>query len=305
MPLRRLIAFFAVAVALAPVVAFAQEKGARPPKSEVKNGVRIERDIPYVPGGDPSQRLDLYLPEKGGDRPLPLLVWIHGGGWLGGSKGENPGAGLTARGEYASASVEYRFSDKAVFPAQIQDCQAAVRFLRANASKYNVDPDHIGVWGASAGGHLVALLGTAADAKGWDGVGAHADQSARVQAVCDYFGPADFTVMKSDADSSVGRLLGGAVADRKDLARQASPVAYASKDDAPFLIIHGDHDALVPLHQSEMLYDALKQAGIEATFLVVKNGVHGPFDSKCEPKPEQIREAVFGFFDRHLKKSNK
>ena len=114
MPLRRLIAL--IALALAPVVSSAQEKGATPPtKSEVKNGVRIERDIPYVPDGDPSQRLDLYLPEKpAGDKPLPLLVWVHGGGWVAGSKSENPGAALSARGEYATARVEYRFSDKAV-----------------------------------------------------------------------------------------------------------------------------------------------------------------------------------------------
>src|SRR5215813_2971203 len=110
---------------------------------EVKDGVRIERDISYVPDGDSSQRLDLYLPEKGSDKPLPLLVWVHGGGWLGGSKKENPGMRFTASGEYASASVEYRFSNKAVFPAQIQDCQAAIRFLRSKAKKYNFDPEHI------------------------------------------------------------------------------------------------------------------------------------------------------------------
>src|SRR3954471_11068617 len=114
MPLRRLIAF--IVLVIAPVALSAQEKAAPPRSSEVKNGVRIERDIAYVPGGDASQRLDLYLPEKpSGDKPLPLLVWVHGGGWLGGSKNENPGAALTARGEYASASVEYRFSDKALF----------------------------------------------------------------------------------------------------------------------------------------------------------------------------------------------
>src|SRR5690348_1769881 len=159
MPLRRLLAF--IVIALTPVVSFAQEKRSQAPKSEVRNGVRIERDIAYVPDGDPAQRLDIYLPENASDKPLPLLVWVHGGGWVGGSKSENPGAEFTAHGLYASASVEYRFSNVGVFPAQIQDCQAAIRFLRANASKYNIDPDRIGVWGGSAGGHLVALLGTA------------------------------------------------------------------------------------------------------------------------------------------------
>src|SRR5690349_9605956 len=109
MSLRRLLAF--TVIALAPVVSFAQEKRAQPPKSEVRNGVRIERDIEYVPDGDPAQRLDIYLPEKTVAKPLPLLVWVHGGGWLGGSKSENPGAEFTARGAYASASVEYRFSN--------------------------------------------------------------------------------------------------------------------------------------------------------------------------------------------------
>src|SRR6478609_573244 len=152
MPLRRLVALL-IAVALTPIVSHAQDKPASP-KTEVKNGARIQRDIEYVPNGDTSQRLDLYLPEKQSDKPLPLVVWIHGGGWLGGSKSENWGTAYTAAGEYASASVEYRFSDKALFPAQAQDCQAAIRFLRAHAKEYNLDPDRIGIWGASAGGHL-------------------------------------------------------------------------------------------------------------------------------------------------------
>jgi acetyl esterase/lipase len=202
------------------------------------------------------------------------------------------------------ASINYRLTDTAAFPAQIEDCRAAVRWLRAHAKMYRIDPAHIGVCGASAGGHLVALLGTAGDEKGWDGVGGHADQSARVQAVCDYFGPADFTsagYALAKADSALGKLLGGSIADRKGLARQASPVVYATKDDPPFLIIHGDQDRLVPLRQSEILHDSLKRAGVDATFLTVKNGVHGPFDSRCEPSPDQIREIVVGFFDRHLK----
>src|SRR5215831_1552080 len=173
--------------------------------AEVKDGVRIERDISYAPDGDSSQRLDLYLPEKGHDKPLPLLVWVHGGGWLGGSKKENPGMRFTASGEYASASVEYRFSNKAIFPAQIQDCQAAIRFLRANAKKYNFDPDHIGVWGASAGGHLVSLLGTGGGSKTFPEIGQNLDQSDRVQAVIDIFGPTDFPAVKTQvaADKTV------------------------------------------------------------------------------------------------------
>ncbi len=163
-------------------------------------GVKVERNIEYVPGGDPAQQLDLYLPAQPADKPLPLIVYIHGGGWHGGSKAGSPATGFVAHG-YAAASVEYRFSQKALFPAQIQDCQAAIRWLRANSRKYNLDPDHIGVWGGSAGGHLVALLGTAGGKKAFPPIGGNEDQSDRVQAVCDEYGPADFnTVMRQAAD---------------------------------------------------------------------------------------------------------
>lgn len=304
MPLRRLIAF--VILALAPVVSFAQSK------SEVKNGVRVERDIAYVPDGDSSQRLDLYLPEKPSDKPLPLLVWVHGGGWLGGSKSENPGAALTARGQYASASVEYRFSDKAVFPAQIQDCQAAVRFLRANSRKYNVDPDRIGVWGGSAGGHLAALLGTAGGADAFPKIGGNDGQSDRVQAVIDIFGPADFAAVRrqvaadksvknifnlDDMSSPYAKLFGAIPGQRVELEKSASPVTFVSKDDPPFLIIHGTADTLVPYAQSTEFADALKRAGVDVVLQPVPGAGHGgpQFASTA------ANRLYKSFFDRHLK----
>src|SRR5262245_13775516 len=153
-----LVSFFVVAVQQAPA------QKAEPKRPAVPKGFVANYDVPYVPNGDPAQVLDILVPEKRAEKPQPLLVWIHGGGWIGGSK--TPAAYLyqLPRG-YVVASIEYRFSDKASFPAQIQDCQAAIRWLRAHAKKYNIDPDHVGVGGASAGGHLVALLGTSGGKK--------------------------------------------------------------------------------------------------------------------------------------------
>ena len=312
MPHPRLLALLIV---LAPVIADAQEK-ASPPKSEVKNGVRILRDIEYVPNGDPAQRLDLYLPEKPTDKLLPLIVWVHGGGWLGGSKNENWGAALTARGEYASASVEYRFSNKALFPAQIQDCQAAIRYLRAHAKDYNLDPDRIGVWGASAGGHLVALLGTAGGSDAFPKIGGNEQQSDRVQAVIDIFGPTNFATVKQqaaedkgtknifnfdDLSSPYARLIGAPIGQSSEKEKAVSPVTYVSKDDPPFLIIHGTADALVPYAQSVELADSLKKAGVADVLLqeVPRGGHGGPqFDSRAAKKLYK------SFFDKHLKGAN-
>lgn len=172
---------------------------ARRPRQQpqgLPEGVTVHRDLVYAQVGQRNLPLDLYLPTS--DKPLPVIVWIHGGGWPTGSKGNaGPARPLVGQG-YAVADVEYRLSGEAIFPAQIQDCKAAIRWLRGNAKQYNLDGDHIGVWGSSAGGHLVALLGTSGDVAEFD-TAAHAEFSSRVQAVCDWFGPTDLLLMNKQA----------------------------------------------------------------------------------------------------------
>jgi acetyl esterase/lipase len=271
---------------------------------------KVERDIPYVPNGDPAQTLDLYLPVNSPDKPLPLIVWIHGGGWSAGSKADCMLKDMVGRG-YAVASVEYRFSQKAIFPAQIQDCQAAIRWLRANSKKYNIDANQIGTAGASAGGHLAALLGTAGGKKAFAPIGGNLDQSDSVQAVCDYFGPTDFnTVMQQAASDKkirnafkfnngdpYSQLIGGNLGGNKAKGDAVSPVHYVSKDNPPFLIMHGDVDELVPFAQSEELTEALRRAGVNVLLQKFLGANHGHRVFESAP----ARELVRNFFDKHLK----
>ena len=280
-------------------------------RAHLPAGTRTELDLSYGPHGD-GNKLDLYLPEKA-DAPLPLVIWIHGGGWEAGNKEEPPALGLLSKG-YAVASINYRLSQEAKYTAQIEDCKAAVRFLRANAKKYNLDPDQTGVFGASAGGHLVALLGTTGGVKELEGDGPNREASSAVQAVVDWFGPTDMLQMKAEADaqkdvrfvldadsadSPVGRLFGGPVQEHKDLAEKANPIHYITKDAAPFLIMHGDKDNIVPLAQSKILDEALKKAGVESTLVVIEGAGHGGpgFGS-----PENLQK-IMDFFDKHLKAS--
>lgn len=150
-------------------LAVAQDRPKQPAPPRLPKGVQAVRDLPYVESGHDRNRLDLYLPEKAEGR-LPLVVWIHGGGWLAGSK-DNCKALMMATKGYVVASINYRLSQHAVFPAQIEDCKGAIRWLRAHADKYHIDPKHVGVWGGSAGGHLVALLGTSGGVKDLEGSG--------------------------------------------------------------------------------------------------------------------------------------
>ncbi len=271
-------------------------------KPALPEGARVERDLEYVAGGHERNKLDLYLPAKA-ERPLPVIVWIHGGAWLAGSKEGCPAIPFVARG-YAVASINYRLSQHAQFPAQIEDCKAAIRFLRAVAGKYRLDGDHIGVWGASAGGHLVALLGTSGGVKDLEGTGGHLDQSSRVQCVVDFFGPSDFTAMGGSHDnpnSPEARLIGGPVQANKAKAARANPITYVSKDDPAFLIVHGEEDRTVPIGQSELLDAALKRVGVEVTFVrIVGAGHGGPGFST----PEN-RKRIEAFFNKHLKPAPK
>ncbi|OAI47511.1 hypothetical protein AYO44_09365 [Planctomycetaceae bacterium SCGC AG-212-F19] len=262
---------------------------------QLPDTVELVRDLEYGKGGDRALKLHILRPKSAPKEAMPVLVWIHGGGWQAGNK--DSGIRLLTRFAergYFCASIEYRFSQEAVFPAQIEDCKCAIRFLRARAKEYNLDPDRIGVWGASAGGHLVALLGTSANVKELEGKGGWPEHSSRVQAVCDYCGPADFLKWADKSHPAVVKLFGGPVSEKKDLAAKASPVTHISKDLPPILIVHGDEDKIVPLDQSESLLAVLKKAGADATLHVVKGGGHG-FGG-----PE-IDKLVDDFFDKHLK----
>jgi acetyl esterase/lipase len=271
----------------------AQEKKAVPQRAPqtVPDGVQALRDLEYAPGGHERHKLDLFLPEKG--EKFPLVVWVHGGSWRGGSKNGTPALPLTLKG-YAVASLNYRLSQHAVWPAQIEDCKAAIRWLRANASKYRINPDRIGVWGASAGGHLVALLGTAGESTQFS-KGENLKYSERVQAVCDWFGPADFTKWMGTSAPSITQLFGGTMTREK--AVEASPVSYVSAKTPPFLIMHGDKDALVPINQSEGFEAALKKAGVEVKMITLPGAAHGGPQFGA---PE-MNEAIQAFFDKHLK----
>ncbi len=285
-------------IGLAAMLAWAN-LAASQERPKLPTGVKIVQDLQYVENGHERNRLDIYLPEKT-EGQLPLVVWIHGGGWQMGSKDGCPAISLVTKG-YAVASINYRLSQHAVFPAQIEDCKAAIRWLRANAAKYHLDVDHIGVWGASAGGHLVAMLGTTGNVNELEGNGGNLDQSSRVQCVVDWFGPSDLATMggsHDDPSSPESHLIGGPVQENKEKARKASPLTYVGKDSAPFLIMHGDKDNVVPPGQSDVLAEALKRADVEVKLVVVKgNGHGGPgFDS-----PEN-RKLIEDFFAKHLKR---
>ncbi|MFA5554976.1 MAG: alpha/beta hydrolase [Phycisphaerae bacterium] len=254
------------------------------------DGTIVHRDLPYVTNGHERQKLDLYLPKS--EDKLPLIIWIHGGAWLAGKKTDQVPMGYLAEG-YAVASINYRLSQHAIFPAQIQDCKAAVRWLRANSENYNIDPNRFGAWGPSAGGHLAALLGTTGDVNEFD-TGENLSVSSRVQAVVDYFGPTDLLqinvhrlpadMVHDTADSPESKLIGGPIQDNREKAAKANPITYITKDTPPFLIIHGDKDPLVPHHQSELLVEALKKANVEVSFYIVKGGGHGFFKDPNVPK---------------------
>jgi acetyl esterase/lipase len=299
----------ALVAAMGPAQPPGKPKGKGENPAWLPAGAKVQRDLVYATVDGRKLHLDLYLPAKA-EKPLPLVLWVHGGAWLGGSKNSVPPNDLLEHG-FAIAAVQYRLSGQATFPAAIQDCKAAVRWLRGSARKYNLDPERFGAWGASAGGHLAALLGTSGGVKEFD-VGDHLDQPSRVQAVCDWFGPTDFLQMtahakaagvpsKIDHDSPrspESRFIGGPILENKEKVARANPITFVGRDDPPFLIVHGDKDGTVPLGQSQILEEALKKAGVEVTLVVHKGAGHGgpAFTSPAS------RKATRAFFAKHLQK---
>ena len=265
--------------------------------------MNIARDIEFKKIGDRRLLLDVYVPD-GGARPAPVIVWICGGGWAEMSKeaAEDRSAWIVEHG-FALVPFQYRLSDEATFPAQIEDCKAAVRWVRANAEEHGFDTAHVGAWGDSAGGHLASLLGTSAAVASFDADGFYEGYSSEVQAVCAFYPPADFTYWsdkwKSDTNEVV-KMLGGHPRDIPDLARAASPVCHVSASSAPHLVVHGDADEVVPMHQSERLRDTLSAAGVEVTLEVLPGIGHS---GEATYGNEHVRKVVAAFFRKHLKRT--
>jgi acetyl esterase/lipase len=238
---------------------------------------RIDFDVVYAKAGDTELKLDLGRPAEG-KGPFPCVVLFHGGGWRAGNKKDlRPWVTFLAQEGYAAASVGYRLVPAATFPAQIEDAKTAVRFLRANADRYGIDKDRFAAMGWSAGGHLACLLGLTDPKCGLEGKECP-DQSSRVQAVIDYFGPTDLTAFaKNDLAQKgmLGPFIGAKYSEDPKAHERASPVKYVTKDAPPFLIFHGTTDFIVPIEQSRSLAAKLKGAGVSVKLVEVPGEGHG------------------------------
>lgn len=254
-------------------------------------------DVTYCTPDSLPQKMDVYFPESGG--PWPVLAYAHGGAWMRGDKSEAAGLarGMTAQG-YLIVSLNYRLYPAAKLPDMIEDVKCAIRFLRANAGEYNLDPDRIAAIGASAGAHLVSLLGTADESAGFD-AGEYLDQSSRVQAVIAMAPPTDLTRTFPNADMELLRHVGKGQVNFE----QASPITYVTPDDPPFLLIHGDQDEVVPFEQSQLMYDRLVQTNVPAQFVVVRNGRHSLTapDGSATPTLAEINQTILDFLAMYLK----
>jgi acetyl esterase/lipase len=270
------------------------------------------KDLAYATISE-TQKLDLYIPTTG-NGPFPVVIMVHGGGFMFGDKAD--GAGLTGVDQllasgYAVASINYRLSGEAIYPAQIYDAKAAVRFLRANAAKYKLNPDKFGAWGASAGGNLVSLLGTTCGVAELEGDLGNNDQSSCVQAVVDWFGPIDFLKMQeqfagtscssttNDASSPESKLVGAAIQTVPEKVALTNPMNYITADDAPFLIQNGTADCNIPPVQSKNLAEALSAVigADKVTYVSLEGAGHG--GSQFET--EENLKLVIGFLDKNLK----
>lgn len=261
-------------------------------------------DLSYADTGNPKQMLDLFLPRDHRlASPLPVVVFIHGGAWKRGDRAHVASRvlDLVSDGHYAAVTVSYRLCDEAKWPAQIHDCKAAIRWVRGRAAEFGLDPERIGVWGSSAGGHLVSLLGTSAGVKELEGdLGQFAHLGSGVCCVVNQWGPQDLTLplMSQDGkpvleDPAVTDLLGAPVTQKRAAAVAASPVTYVTPDDPPFLTLHGTADQRVAFQHGERIHAALTDAGVCSLLIPVVDGGHGAVHP-------QIQERIRAFLDKCL-----
>lgn len=276
------------------------------PKQDIfPKGTTFISNVPYANDTLKKHLLDIYLPPVV-KSSYPVVIWIHGGAWMMNDKYADMGymtqtlKGFIDKG-YAVASIDYRHSTTAPFPAQIQDCNQAVEFLYQNASKYKLDRNKFALIGFSAGGHLASLMGLSNNNNVAGFYPAEKKTSFKIKLVLDFYGPSDFLSIRGnqspDPKSPLTLLLGARVFDRPDLAKTASPVTYADKNDPPFLIIQGEKDESVDPQQSISLSLHLKLAGVKNELIIVPNAPHYGvmFDA------EDIRNKVFYYLDEYLK----
>ena len=257
----------------------------------------------YGDGGGIPQKLDIYVPDKRIANPTPAVVWIHGGGWSSGDKYPCQ-VGLLAQNGFLCVSINYRLSGVAEFPAAVEDCKCAVRWLRAHAGDYGVDADHIGVWGGSAGGHLALMVALADKSAGLEGNGGWANYSSGVQAVCSFYGSSDMVKQFTKGDKQApSAFLGGKPGDEPEAFFRASPINYVTPDDPPLLMVHGDKDTTVPFEQSEILLAAYQNIGLNARLITVQNAGHGftaANNLPVTPDANARNKEVLDFFTKYL-----
>ncbi len=266
--------------------------------AEPPEGVDFRPDIVYGRVGEEDLKLNLAIPE-GASGKLPCLLVIHGGGWAGGDRSQhNDLTWLYARQGYVCATLGYRLAPRHIFPAQVEDVKCAVRFLRANAEKFHIDPERIGAVGLSAGAHLAMMLGVMDGGDGLDASGGSEGFSSKVQAVVSFFGPTDFSLeLPEQARPLYEGFLGGKIADRPDAYRLASPVTYVSKGDAPMLLLQGTADSLVPYEQAVRMAEAMQNAGVPGRVELLVGAEHGWGGAELH----RTAGATLAFFVEHLK----
>lgn len=266
-------------------------------------GTVIHNNIPYNNDKLEKHLLDIYIPADAKGK-VPVVIFVHGGGWLGNDKYADMGYMKNTVVEiinsgFALASIDYRFSTQAVFPAQIQDCNRAASFLYDNADAYGLDKDRFAVMGFSAGGHLASLMGLSKNNNIPSFFMPDTSASFGFRAVVDFYGPSELVLLPSgdDEKSPESILIGAAPLNRPDLAKIASPVTYVDKNDPPFLIMHGEKDNIVPNQQSRLLHSWLNVLDVESELIIVKDAPHfGPMYDVPE-----IRDKVIAFLEKHLK----